>query len=290
MSKPTLLYQRDQDLVPFTLEPFASEDVLQRLLADHPEILGQVLGGRWLLVAREMGVPDDTGALRWSVDHVFLDETGIPTLVEVKRREDSRIHREVVGQMLEYLANAAAFWTADFLKQTWESTSQVNGLDPGAVLAGCLTGENTPEEFWNRVTQNIAIGKFRCLFVADHLPRELVRIIDFLHRQMRPTEVMGIEIQLHRAENHQVVTAIRVGDPASPVARTPTRKGVGAKQWIREQIATVGSMRLEDGLAAGYTEGTLKTAMADLKNPKYCGPDGVLVLVRGEDGYYCAKG
>ena len=50
---------------------------------------------------------------RWSADHLFLDQDGIPTLVEVKRRKDTRIRREVVGQMLEYAANAVVYWSLD---------------------------------------------------------------------------------------------------------------------------------------------------------------------------------
>ncbi len=68
---------------------------------------------RWLLVKAEAGVPDaEAGGSRWSVDHLFLDQEGIPTLVEVKRSSDTRIRREVVGQMLDYAANAVQFWTA----------------------------------------------------------------------------------------------------------------------------------------------------------------------------------
>lgn len=36
------------------------------------------------------------------MDHLFVDQDAIPTLVEVKRSSDTRIRREVVGQLLEY--------------------------------------------------------------------------------------------------------------------------------------------------------------------------------------------
>jgi hypothetical protein len=55
---------------------------------------------RWIVVAREVGLPsEDAGADRWSVAHRLLAPDGIPTLVEVKRSSDTRIRREVVGQM-----------------------------------------------------------------------------------------------------------------------------------------------------------------------------------------------
>jgi hypothetical protein len=68
--------------------------------------------------------------------------------------------------------------------------------------------------------------------------------------------------------------------------QTANRKAIGAKQWIRNRIAETGEFILADGLAAGYTEITLKTALSDLKNPKYCGTGGVLILQRTPDGSY----
>jgi hypothetical protein len=54
---------------------------------------------KWVLLDREAGLPDDEDAAgRWSVDHVFVDQDAIPTLVEVKRSSDTRIRREVVVQ------------------------------------------------------------------------------------------------------------------------------------------------------------------------------------------------
>ena len=91
---------------------FAAEVDLQELLAQYPGLLpGDQIDPesprRWLLVAREVSVPDDTGS-RWALDHLFLDRDGVPTLVEVKRGGDSRIRREVVGQLLDYAAHSSS--------------------------------------------------------------------------------------------------------------------------------------------------------------------------------------
>ena len=104
------------ELVEMYEQPFETEMIFQRLLADYPNLLaGDQIdvesARRWVLIAREMAVPDQQdGANRWSVDHLFLDQDAIPTLVEVKRASDTRIRREVVGQMLDYAANAVAYW------------------------------------------------------------------------------------------------------------------------------------------------------------------------------------
>ncbi|HEY3545489.1 MAG TPA: hypothetical protein VGK17_05290, partial [Propionicimonas sp.] len=90
---------------------YDAEEVLQRLVADYPDLLAgdqmrPAAPRRWILVEREAGIEDSQGGLaRWSLDHLFLDQDAIPTLVEVKRSSDTRIRREVVGQMLDYAAN-----------------------------------------------------------------------------------------------------------------------------------------------------------------------------------------
>jgi hypothetical protein len=55
-------------------------------------------------VQAEIGIGEEPDrSARWSLDHLFLD---VPTLVEVKRSTDTRVRREVVGQMLDYAAYA----------------------------------------------------------------------------------------------------------------------------------------------------------------------------------------
>ena len=100
------------NLEPLTEEPFDTEDILQKLIADHPELLdGEQIRPadprRWLLVTREKGIADGPDAgNRWSVDHLMIDQDAVPTFVEVKRSSNSEIRRSVVGQMLDYAAHA----------------------------------------------------------------------------------------------------------------------------------------------------------------------------------------
>ncbi len=96
---------RGDELVEMRQRPYDSENVLQTLLERYPNLLaGEQMGQRplrWLLVNREAGVPAyEGGGGRWSLDHLFVDQDAVPTLVEVKRSDDTRIRREVVGQML----------------------------------------------------------------------------------------------------------------------------------------------------------------------------------------------
>ena len=143
MSGGIFVVQPTGALVEMAPEPYDAEAVLQKLLADYPGLLGgsstEGEARRWLLVRREVGVPDgDSGAARWSVDHVFLDHEGVPTIVEVKRSSDSGIRRAVVGQMLDYAANISAYLPADAMRRTFVERCEKAGLDPEQEITALL--------------------------------------------------------------------------------------------------------------------------------------------------------
>ena len=131
------LIQSDEQLVEMMEKPYDSEDFLQMLLAKYPSLLAgdQMRSGRrgdgCSSVAKPPCPPRRTARGRWSVDHLFLDQEAVPTLVEVKRSCDTRIRREVVGQMLDYAANAVVYWPVERLRATFEANCQSRGAGPG---------------------------------------------------------------------------------------------------------------------------------------------------------------
>ncbi len=204
-------------LEPVDEQPFELEDDLQELLAKHPRLLGNAR--RWLLVMREKGVADAPDrADRWSLDHLFVDQDAVPTLVEVKRGSNTQIRREVVGQMLDYAANASRFWTEDEIRDAFEREHGGSGEPPDAVLQEFLREEDsTDDEFWRRVATNLAARRMRLVFVADAIPSELVRIVVFLNAQMRDIEVLAVEIKQFKGNNPTETLVSRViGDTAAP--------------------------------------------------------------------------
>ena len=202
MSESLFLVGSDNVLKPMRPTAFETEDVFQDLLARSPDLLtdsdfGEGSPRRWMLVSRETSVPDaEDGAGRWSLDHLFLDQDGVPTLVEVKRATDTRVRREVVAQMLDYAANAARWWRADELARTFAESSAKQGVDP-SVRIGRLLGTETPdaESFWRSVQANLGSGRIRMVFVADRIPSELERIVEFLNEQMNPATVLALELR-----------------------------------------------------------------------------------------------
>src|SRR5271170_3976420 len=164
---------KDNALVSMASAQFASEEQFQDLLAKFPELLSgdQIdpsIPRKWILIRREKAVPaDEDGSSRWSLDHLFLDQDGVPTLVEVKRQTDTRIRREVVGQMLDYAANSISYWTIDTIRSAFERACSEKTENAEEKLRGFL-GHNTEQEsFWKTIEANLKAGRIRMLFVAD---------------------------------------------------------------------------------------------------------------------------
>uniref|UniRef100_A0A7C3A9T1 DUF4268 domain-containing protein n=2 Tax=Thermorudis TaxID=1649508 RepID=A0A7C3A9T1_9BACT len=191
---------------------YDSEPTLQGLLADYPELLAgdqidPVQPRRWLLVDREQGVPEQRGSSdRWSVDHLFLDQDGVPTLVEVKRSTNTEIRRQVVGQMMDYAANAVLNWSVDRIQEKFEARCKEKEKDPEEELYRHLADPKAdPERFWQAVETNLRMGRIRLIFVADTIPPELKRIVEFLSRQMRPAEVLAVEVKQYTGQGQRAL-------------------------------------------------------------------------------------
>jgi hypothetical protein len=236
------LIHDDGGLVEMQPEPYASEELLQRLLADYPSVMAgsqinPAAPRRWLLVAREAGVPSsEGGGNQWSVDHLFLDQDAIPTIVEVKRSSDTRIRREVVGQMLDYAANGVRYWPIEDLRARFERTCRELGRSPEKEVAELRAGD--VDGFWQQVEANLLAGRVRLLFVADRIPKELQRIVEFLNEQMRPAEVLAIELQHYRGEG----------------VRTLVPRLIGATSAAQQTKGPRDPRPLEDVLAAASPE------------------------------------
>ncbi|MFZ1799434.1 MAG: hypothetical protein WAU24_06175, partial [Chitinophagaceae bacterium] len=197
MSETIFHLNNSGELTELNESSYISEDLLQNLLANYPNLIsGSQINSlrprRWLLISREFRVPDDKDASgRWSLDHLFIDQDGIPTLVEVKRSTDTRIRREVIGQILDYAANAVSYWTIDEIINQFDKQCKHTDKDSMLELQEFLQGENESDNFWELTKTNLTAGKIRMLIIADKIPKELQRIIEFLNEQMSPAEILG---------------------------------------------------------------------------------------------------
>ncbi len=225
---------RDGELVEMVERPYDAESVLQGHLAAHPELLSAEVPEderrRWLLVRREMGVAErEEGRDRWSLDHLFVDQDAIPTFVEVKRSSDTRIRREVVGQMLDYAANASAYWDAGRLRSSFESRFD-DAKAANHELSAFIEDDLEVEAFWEAVFANLKERRLRLVFVADRIPPELRSIVEFLNEQLQLTEVIAVEVKQYVEPDGGRVNIVPRVIGETEMAHRVKRTGGGARR------------------------------------------------------------
>jgi hypothetical protein len=238
MKSGIFLIQHDEQLIEMKEQAYDSERLLQELLAKYPNLLAgdqmnQSEPRRWLLISREASVPMKEETIgRLSVDHLFIDQDGIPTFVEVKRSTDTRIRREVVGQMLDYVANAVVYLTVETIQASFDLTCKALNVNPDEELEDFLGLDAEVDEFWQAVKTNLRAGRLRMLFVADEVPPELRRIVEFLNQQMNQAEVLAVEIKQFAGEGLRTLVPRVIG----LTAEAERSKGVvgPARQWDEE--------------------------------------------------------
>jgi hypothetical protein len=241
MSSGVFLIQTDGRLVEMAEESYGSETDFQELLARYPNLLaGNQINDenprRWLLISREAAIPsEENGCDRWSVDHLFLDQDAVPTLVEVKRSSDTRIRREVVGQILEYAANAVVYWPMEEVQGKFDAVCQEKGLNSDDELNAFLGPSSDVDAFWQNAKANLQAGRIRMLLVADEIPTELKRIVEFLNEQMAPAEILAIEIRQFVGEGYRSLVP-RVHGLTEAAKARKNNKSSSKRQWDQESF------------------------------------------------------
>ncbi len=263
----------DGELKAMQEHPYDNEAALQTLIEKYPNLLaGEQMDERnprrWLLIKREMGVASDEGAgNRWSLDHLFVDQDGILTLVEVKRGADTRARRNVVGQLLDYAANAVVYWPIEQIRQRFVDTCNEQKIDADGELLTFLDGESDEggdasdlddeqrvESFWQLVRNQMKIGRIRLVFLADQIPSELLRIVEFLDEHMADIDVFAIEIKQFKGEG--IVTLV------------PTLVGRSAKVDQKKQRALATPKEMRPGFEAVLRAYDNQTSAAILETGK----------------------
>jgi hypothetical protein len=220
-----------------------SEDFMQNLVASHPELIADQ-DGALLLIRREQPIADrEDGNGRWSLDHLFVTRNGVPVLVELKRAVDTRLRREVIGQMLDYAANGTAYWQGGRIAESFAASMTKQGLDADAVLAAFLGTTAEPQRFWEQVDANFAAGRIKMVFVADTIPREVARIVEFLNEQMK-ADIRAVELSWFESDGGVTALTPRV---IGETERAQTEKvgrrelsPIGRDTWIKERMGPCG--------------------------------------------------
>ena len=103
-------------------------------------------------------------------------------------------------------ANAVRYWNLDSLRESYEESLRAVDEDPESEIAA-LTEDPEADyaEYWERAKTNLLAGRIRLVFVADVIPAELQRVVEFLNERMSPTEVIAVEIRQYTGGGEQML-------------------------------------------------------------------------------------
>lgn len=241
------------------MEPVVCKDEqveLQDILAKNYQLLpGDQIEPddpcRWMLIKREMPVPDSmTGQDRWSVDFLFVDHNAVPTFVECKRFADTRSRREVIGQVLEYAANAQHLWSKESIRDYAEATAK----DAGRTIPECLRELQVEEPdavdaFFSRVEENLGKAVIRIVFFMEKAPEELKRLVEFLNTQMVASDVLLVEARQFRRNDVRIVVPQLFGFTERARQVKQTTQTPAPARWTSERLMNDATERGLDGSA-----------------------------------------
>ena len=181
----------------------------------------------------------------------------MPTLVEVKRSTDTRIRREVVGQMFDYAANAILHWPAEALRGRFEARYVLSGKTPAEALADELGVEPDVDAFWAKVKANLQAGRIRMLFVADRIPPELRKVVEFLNAQMRPAEVLAVELRMFQGGGLRTLAPILYGQTQETIDQKSSGGARPRRLWDEARFLDAPTLAADPA-----TAGTAKAIIA----------------------------
>ena len=202
---------------------YDTEDELQKLIASNPGLLlrdSDQEDARLMLVAREFEMPvEEDGSTFYFLDHLMVDQSGVPVLVEVKRSSDTRTKREVVAQMIDY-ASRLSSWDAEVLRDRFRGNNEAEVLE-----------EYDTDDFWTQVATCLKAERCKLVFAADRIPGTLKTMIEFLDRSMSDIEVYGVELRQYKTGNALLLSSSIVGNTLAEQRKAASAGKRVSRSW-----------------------------------------------------------
>ena len=121
------------------------------------------------------------------------------------------------------------YWPVEQLRSRFEWQCESRNLDADDVLSQFLDESGDVEGFWQQAKTNLQAGKVRVVFVADVIPNELKRIVEFLNEQLDPAQGLAVELTQYVGVNLRSLVPRVIGQTAE--AETRKRSGRDRRKW-----------------------------------------------------------
>lgn len=214
---------------------YDKEVELQKIIAKTPSLLARPTDGedyQIYLVKQEQPLRAYDANTTYWLDHFCVDSDNVPVLVEVKRSTDSRIHREVVGQLLDYTAHIQTV-DIDEIKKNFSENDLIN---------------------WDEVVNNIQANRMKLVFVADEIPSTLKVMIEFLDKNFQTMDVYGVELKIHDSEGKVILCRSFVESTVKAVRRV-NEKTQWTEETFLERVSNAAGQEVADTARAFIKQG-----------------------------------
>ena len=190
---------------------------LQNRLAAEPGLLAgdqmnEASPRTWLLLRREMPITNpSTGTLGFSLDFLYVDQDGTPTFVEAKRCNDPRARRDIIGQVLEYVANAQAYWQDVDIQQALTKTYESEAKATEAIRQHQGDAGLSLADFTTAFLQQVRESAVRIVLFLENSSYELRTLVEFLNQQLKTITILIVEARQYRlpdSANHIIVPRV----------------------------------------------------------------------------------
>ena len=188
MYEKIIVHQNKHDFT--VMKRCYDKSLLESLIVTKPKLLEDAFPGseNWIAIPRKREFQD-------SLNYVFLDSLGIPTLVEVlENSSNSTRRKEVVGRLLEYGIHIRSIWDGEGVDSGYSVWAPPHGLIPEQFYK--LSKGMEDEDFFSLVVKNIDKGLFRLCVLTNYPSQELTLFVETLNRYLKPAEIRCLEVNL----------------------------------------------------------------------------------------------
>lgn len=212
---PVVSIGKDQALK-MTPRPYQSEALLENVLINAPSLLVNDMDGtgksEYLFIASQVQLPESG-----ICDLLLVSTDGVPIVVEVKLAANQQIHREVIGQTIDYVS-ALTTLTVDELDSIVEGKLE-------AALRSFTADDTAFDAMWAIVGRNLRAGLARCIVAVDDAPPRLLRSFNFLVRSTKlDAQLISIKYYTQPDGGEIAVSTILVAPSADKLADLATPK------------------------------------------------------------------
>jgi len=138
--------------------------------------------------------------------------------------------------MLDYAANGISYWKMDSLRQSAAETAQKNGKSLDDEILKLINSDDPSQIdlYWTRVEEKLKSSNVRLIFVADSVPSELRRLVEFLNEQMTSVEVLAVEAKQFVGEGVSAIVPRLLGmtETAREVKGQVNRKSTNLEEML----------------------------------------------------------